>query len=158
MHPHFTFTLCRWSWSDLWRERDENSHSSLLHTLSRIDYTFSNSILLDFVTDPHIHEIAISDDAPISVDLSGFILQKSVRIWQFPLYLACNWDLQKTIRDTWADYVATNSEHMFDPNLFWEAGKAVQHGRIISFATGYKKMSPRNTARRTSLCVMLRQA
>lgn len=53
-------------------EGRQYTFSSLPHnTLSRIDYTFSNSTLLKHITYLRIYDIAISDHAPISVDLTG---------------------------------------------------------------------------------------
>lgn len=62
-----------------------------------------------------------------------------MKIWHFPSYLAHDQVLQKIIQETWADYTDTNSEHRNNPNLFWEARRAVSRGKIIPYASAYKK-------------------
>lgn len=61
---------------DLWRlTHPEGKEYTLFPpphiSLFRIDYTFLNSLLLAHATDPCIHDIAISDHEPISVNLLG---------------------------------------------------------------------------------------
>lgn len=73
------------------------------------------------------------------VDLSNFIQPNLSKTWRFPSFLAKNKQLQETIQKTWKEYSTTNSSNSDDPKLFWEAGKAVLHGRIIAFTAGYIK-------------------
>lgn len=108
-------------------------------TLFRINYTFPNATLLDYAMNPKIHDIAISDHAPISVELEGFTARNSAKIWHFPSYLAHNQTLQNIVTEMWTEYLYTNSQHNVNPNLLWDAGKAMLLGKIISYSSCHKK-------------------
>lgn len=63
--------------SDPWRlahpeGREYSFYSSPNHTLSRIDYLLCNSTLLTNTSETLVHDIAISDHAPISLLIHGF--------------------------------------------------------------------------------------
>lgn len=85
--------------------------------------------------------MAISDHNPVVLVLDNFKPHDKPFPWRFPSYLSDNADFCHTIYKAWNDYVLTNTEHVSDPNLFWEAGKAVLGGVIISHTTQFKKHS-----------------
>lgn len=43
------------------------------------------------------------------------------------------------LTEAWSDYAQNNKQHIDNPNLFWEAGKSFMRGKIIYFASAYKK-------------------
>lgn len=86
-----------------------------------------------------IHDIAISDHAPIEVSLDNLDLPPHPKIWRFPSYLHNNTEFQKFMEKSWSEYSTANAPHTEDPNLFWDAGKAYLRGRIISYATSFKR-------------------
>ncbi|CAI9605304.1 unnamed protein product, partial [Staurois parvus] len=75
----------------------------------------------------------------ISVTINFLDPTPHPRIWRFPSYLANNQELSRQLKDTWADFQITNTAHVSNPNLFWDAGKAVLRGKIIAFTSAYKK-------------------
>lgn len=124
--------------SDIWHlthptNREYTFYSSPHDTLSRIDYFFCSSALILKVQDSIISAMAISDQALQRQfwTISNPTITPPPR--RFPSYSADNEDFQHN--RTWNDYVFTNAEHVSNPNLFWETGKAVIQGVIISYTT-----------------------
>lgn len=129
---------------DLWRlshptDREFTFYSNPHNIFTRIDYFFGSDNLIPFLQNTTIHDITISDHAPIEVTLDNLNLPPHPNIWRFPSFLHNNTDFQQYMSDAWTEYSSNNAPHIHDPNLFWDAGKAYLRGRIISYATSFKR-------------------
>lgn len=117
----------------------EYTHDSYAHkSFSRINYVLATDDLLPSMTSPKIHELAISDHAPITITLQ--LGQKTLQLntWKFPSQLKDNTDFNNYL-NKWTEYETTNSIHADTPVLYWEAAKAYLRGRIISYTGAFKK-------------------
>lgn len=109
---------------DLWRlahpvGKEYSFFSPPQHSLSRIEYFCCSYTLLKYTSTSHIHEIAISDHAPILVGLIDFSPTNPIKTWCFPSYLSNTQELLKAIRVASSEYMDTDSAHVTDPNIFW---------------------------------------
>lgn len=134
---------------DIWRlrhpaDRDFTFYSNPHNVFTRIDYLFCSDDLLPLISDADIHDIAISDHAPILTTIDNLDLYPNPKIWRFPSYLHNNSDFRQYMENVWSEYTLNNAEHSDNPNLFWEAGKAFLRGRIISYAASFKRNALKN--------------
>lgn len=119
--------------SDVWRlfhlvERESMFYSSPHNVFTWIDYFCTKSII-STISGAEIHDIAVSDHAPISVSLELSNSQSYPHLWHFPSYLH--------------NIYGQGLERIF----LWQlnshgqpqAGKAYIRGRVISYAASYKK-------------------
>lgn len=112
--------------------------------MARLDYLFCSRDLLTRITDTEIHEIALSDHAPIALTVGNALHIPDFRLWRFPSYLYNNDNFQQYLRQTWMDYADTNALHLSAPALYWEASKAYMRGKIMSYVTAYKRKAHRS--------------
>lgn len=111
---------------DIWRplhpaDRDFTFYSNPHNVLTRINYLFCTDNLVPKISGAEIHDIAISDHAPISVSIDDPDLYLNPSLWRFPSYLHNNADFQSFMEKAWTEYSTANSPHTDHPNLFWEA-------------------------------------
>lgn len=81
----------------------------------------------------------ISDYSPVTIDIQVTRRASSHISWRFPSYLAAQTEFKQYLTREWENYATLNTEHRTNPILFWETGKAVICGRIISYVSAYKK-------------------
>lgn len=101
---HYSPTLLQHSFSslqllDIWRTFHpldwEYAHYSHVHkTFSRIDYLFGTPDTHLLIENSQIHEIAISDHSPVTIDFRDTMPISTHRVWHFPAHLA----MQKSFR------------------------------------------------------------
>lgn len=106
--------------TDIWRlfhpvEREFTFYSPTMYLLGSI------TLLQDYV----------------SLQDSG--LQPNLHLWHFSSFLYKNADFQTSMQAAWEEFLSTNSPHMDNPKLFWEACKAFIRGWLISYAASFKK-------------------
>lgn len=141
--PLYTFTDSM-KLKDLWRSYNplelQYSYFSHAHdSFSRIDYFLGTPDTLISVDDTKIHEIAISDHAPVSLTISDTASRTKRKSWRFPTYLTNHEPFKLFLQMEWHIYTEFNSTPDIDPNIFWEAGKAYPRGRIMAYTTHHKK-------------------
>lgn len=106
---------------------------------SKINYFFGDQVFLLLVEASHIYEIAISDHAPVSLDIRDSLPACTLRLWCFPSHLASQDIFKAFIIQEWNKYSTSNLVHMDNPALFWEAGKEYVRGCILSYTISYKR-------------------
>lgn len=98
-----------------------------------------DSTTLTMVDSATIHEIAISDHAPITIEIKDTTRNTSRITWRFPTFLEKQKAFQKYLHTEWHIYKEFNWSADIDPSLYWEAGKAFLQDRIIAYTKYYKK-------------------
>lgn len=142
-YPLQTFTDSM-NLADIWRQFNplgrEYTHNSHPHSsFSRIDYISATPDSFQLINDAQIHEIEVSDHAPVTIDIKDARPRATHINWKFPTHLASQTDFKNFLTKEWRDYRQLNEQHASNPILFWEAGKAVMRGSIISYVSSYKK-------------------
>lgn len=94
---------------DFWRldhptDREFSFYSPPHDSLARLDYFFSSKLLTPLIRGSEIHEIAISDHAPVSITIEPSQNRSSPKIWKYPSYLAQSDDLTHHIEEFWSEY------------------------------------------------------
>lgn len=91
------------------------------------------------MTDTEIHEIALSDHAPVALSVGAAPRVPDFHLWRFPSFLYNNDNFQRFLHSAWKDYEVTKAQHSSTPTLYWEASKAYLRGRIMSYVMAYKR-------------------
>lgn len=130
--------------TDLWRlfyplDSEYTFYSTPHKVFTRIDYIFGTDTVIPLISETEIHEIAISDHAPVSISVNDMISKSNPQLWRFPSYLHNNADFQVYMDKAWREFATANSSHADNSNLYWDAGKAYLGGRVISYAASCKK-------------------
>lgn len=129
---------------DTWRlcnpdSRDFTFFSAKHKSWSRIDYLFVNRNLQTRIESAAIHQILISDHAPVSLTLADAYPKGGDFVWRFPSFLAKDDSFKELLRGWWLEFSSDNEAHKDDPTLFWETAKAVLRGRLISYLAQMKR-------------------
>ncbi|XP_053555688.1 DNA mismatch repair protein Msh3 [Bombina bombina] len=128
---------------DIWRLHNPEGKeytclSKAKHTLSRIDLFLIANNLSNEIQSCRIHDILISDHAPVELMLRTIKHHTNRNTLRFPTYLVKSESFVKFLQHSWTDYVTDNAIHVDNPTLFWEAAKTVLAGNIISYVAKVK--------------------
>lgn len=128
---------------DVWRykhprDRDYTFYSHPQSTYSRIDYVFMPINESFRALDCQIHNITLSDHAPVSVvwDVGGVATSHR---WRLNTSLLGIPAFQASLRDEFIIYLESNDKEDISPNILWDTAKAVLRGKIIQLASTFKK-------------------
>lgn len=121
------------------RDRDYTFYSNPHSSYSRIDYFFVAKNESYRVLDCKIHNITLSDHAPVSLiwDL-GRCYNPS--LWRLNVSLLNDNAFKDYIKVELDQYLLFNDTSETSPGILWEAAKAVLRGRIISFASAKARL------------------
>uniref|UniRef100_A0A3Q2ZER1 Reverse transcriptase domain-containing protein n=1 Tax=Kryptolebias marmoratus TaxID=37003 RepID=A0A3Q2ZER1_KRYMA len=129
---------------DAWRSFHPNSKeysffSHVHHSYSRLDYFIISNSLLTNISDTKIHPIAVSDHAPVTLNLDvKKEIQKSIN-WRLNTSLLKDKEFIQYFKNEWTSYLEFNDIPGTSASTLWEAGKTVMRGKIISYSTNNKK-------------------
>lgn len=130
---------------DTWRlfhptERDYTFHSQVHNVYTRIDYFLVENKLISNVMNNKIHDILISDHAPVTFELAFNNLTSSRPLWRMDPRLVSD--------PKFYDYMLIQLEIFFEnndtpdvsPGLLWETLKAFLRGCVISYQGSRNKL------------------
>lgn len=134
---------------DPWRflnpAKKQFSFYSPVHTsFSRIDYFFIDSNFLPAVTHTEYTAIVISDHAPLLLDLSFKLLQKTRPPWRLSSTLLNDNSFRAVISLAIDNFLVNNNKESISPSLLWETMKAVIRGEAISYSASLNKYKKQN--------------
>lgn len=129
--------------TDVWRHlnpktRDYTFYSHPHLSYSRIDYFFTPKTELYRITHCQIHNITLSDHAPISLTWNIGRLKLPSR-WRLNTSLLGTSAFKDYVRQEFVTYLQFNDRDDTSPVILWEAAKAVLRGKIIQFASRLKR-------------------
>lgn len=105
----------------------------------KIDYLLLSQSIAENVIDCKIHNIIISDHAPISVLLSLSVNNHKNKQWRFNNSLLKDEVFVSLIRERITEYINDNLRSVPSIQTVWEAFKVTCRGWIISYSTAKKK-------------------
>lgn len=134
---------------DPWRflnpDKKQFSFYSPVHTsFSRIDYFFIDRNFLPAVTHTEYTAIVISDHAPLLLDLSFKLLQKTRPPWRLSGALLNDKAFKTIISIAIDDFLLNNNSDSISPSLLWETMKVVIRGEIISYSASLNTFKKHN--------------
>lgn len=121
--------------------------SSVHHTYSRIDFFLLDIRLLSNIVTTEYHSIAISDHAPISLDLNMFTCPQPFRSWRFNSALLAEDGYKQFVQSQIALFFELNDLPDTSRGILWEASKACIRGHLISYISNVKKTENLQTDR-----------
>lgn len=129
---------------DVWRflhprDRDYTFYSHPHSLYSRIDYFFLPSSESYRALECQIHNITLSDHAPVSIVWDVGRAVSSSR-WRLNTSLLGIPEFQATLRNEFSLYLEFNDKEDISPIILWEGAKAVLRGKIIQLASISKKV------------------
>ena len=128
-------------WRFLYPDKKQFSFYSQVHkTFSRIDYFYIDNYFLPVVDNIEYSTIVVSDHAPVLLDLSFSLLQKTRPPWRLNCTLLNDDDFCQTISKVIDDFLVTNKSNLISPSLLWETLKVVVRGEIISYSARLNKL------------------
>lgn len=128
---------------DIWRflhpkQRDYTFFSHPHGTYSRIDYFFMPKSEVYRARECEIHNISLSDHAPVSL-IWEVGQRPSCSRWRLNTSLLGRPEIKTYIRHEFEQYLEINDKPDTSPITLWEAAKAVLRGKIISCSSTLKK-------------------
>lgn len=128
-------------WRFIYPDKKQFSFYSQVHkTFSRIDYFYIDNYFLPVVENIEYSTIVVSDHAPVLLDLSFTLLQKTRPPWRLNCTLLNNEDFCQTISKVIDDFLISNKSDLISPSLLWETLKVVVRGEIISYSARVNKL------------------
>lgn len=129
---------------DIWRHLNPSTQSFTFHSLphssmSRIDYIFISRHLAHLVEKSDIGVIAISDHAPVSLEMQPPRPLKQTIYWKLNRLLLFDDNFIKLLEEQTDLYLNINDKEDADPRIVWDAYKAYMRGVIISYTSRKKK-------------------
>uniref|UniRef100_A0A8C6U322 Endonuclease/exonuclease/phosphatase domain-containing protein n=1 Tax=Neogobius melanostomus TaxID=47308 RepID=A0A8C6U322_9GOBI len=129
--------------ADVWRNLNPlvkyYTYCSKSHNkYSRLDYFFVFKDTLSRIIECKIHEITLSDHAPISLKIC-LDEEKGQTLWRFNNSLLQTEDFQLKINSAIKEYLEFNDIDEINPVILWEGLKTVIRGEIICFSSRKKK-------------------
>lgn len=131
--------------SDIWRllnakAREYTFYSKTHNSYSRIDYLLLSNFLIGNVSDATIHNLVISDHAPISITFNLSSQKKfKPKQWSFNNSLLKDDTFVTGIIKNIQEFIKINMTGTISISIIWEAFKATCRGWIISYASHKKK-------------------
>ena len=126
-------------WRDLHPLEKDYSHYSATHSVhSRIDYFFMQNEDRDRIKECHIGVADVSDHNALHVTV---YLKCRVRstVWRMNVGILNNDSITGQIKKEIEDYLKDNDNGGTDPNILWDALKAVMRGKLIAITSNLKK-------------------
>uniref|UniRef100_A0A668AN23 exodeoxyribonuclease III n=1 Tax=Myripristis murdjan TaxID=586833 RepID=A0A668AN23_9TELE len=129
---------------DIWRCINTNLqeytfYSKAHNSYSRIDYLLVSSQMVENVVNSDIHNILISDHAPISVSLYPSFEGNKTKQWRLNNSYLGDEKFVHSIRGKIKEYFALNLHSVNSIQTIWEAFKATCRGWFISYSTAKKR-------------------
>lgn len=129
---------------DPWRQRNPNTKafsffSNPHRTYTRIDFFLIDTRLLSKVKSCDYHTIAISDHAPVSLDVILETQSCSLKSWRFNSSLLINTEYNHFLRSQISLFLEINDTPEIPRGLLWETSKAYMRGQLISFVSNSRK-------------------
>ncbi len=130
--------------SDIWRVVNPDTQEYTYYThahnsYSRIDYLLLSQCLVGNVIDYKIHNIIISDHAPLSVLFTSTVINNKTKQWRFNNTLLKDKDFVSMVEETIQKYVNINVKSVQPVQTVWEVFKATYRGWIIRYSVAKKK-------------------
>ena len=128
---------------DVWRDRhplqrDYTYFSGAHSSYSRIDYFVMNTFESYRVEKFEIGVMSVSDHSPISVTIH-LNERKHSTIWRMNVGILNNKTVAEQIRTEIKKYVEENDNGEVDPDILWDALKAVLRGKLIALTSAQKR-------------------
>ena len=128
-------------WRFLYPDKKQFSFYSQVHKpFSRIDYFYIDNYVLSAVDNIEYSTIVVSDHAPLLLDLSFTLLQKTRSPWRLNCTLLNDDEFCNTISKVTDDFLTTNKSNLISLSLLWETLKVVVRGEIISYSARLNKL------------------
>lgn len=139
--------------TDPWRHKFSQSKvfsffSHVHHSYSRIDFFLLDVRLLAKIVSTDYHTIAISDHAPVSIDLALPFRSARIKQWRFNSVLLAEETYREFLHSQLSLFFELNDVQDISRSSLWEASKAYIRGQLISFVSNRKR---NETARITQL-------
>lgn len=129
--------------TDPWRKnnpksRDYTFYSNPHGSYSRIDFFYVSQQHIHKVLKCDIHNITISDHAPISLTMA-LDIEPTFRHWRLNVSLLSSDNVVKEIKQNLTEHFQINDNGEVSPSILWEGGKAVMQGKIIEISSRLKR-------------------
>lgn len=129
---------------DSWREmnpltRDYTFYSNPHCSYSRIDYIFIPNTFFSLISFSKIGSIAISDHAPVQIDITLGTPPTRSKVWKLNSSLLSDPEFCNVVKDSIQNYWSDNKNSPVSPAVMWDAAKATIRGYIISYTAAHKK-------------------
>lgn len=130
---------------DIWRlshptERDYTFHSHVHNVYTRIDYFLVDNKLISNVMNSKIHDILISDHAPVTLELVFSNLTSSRPVWRMDSRLVNDPKFEEYMRTQLEIFFENNDTPEVSSGLLWETLKAFIRGCVISYQGSKNKL------------------
>ena len=129
---------------DGWRYMNPNNKKYTFYSpphlsFSRIDYIFISQYLTHLVEQSDIGAIALSDHAPVTLEMQPLRPAERSFSWKINASLFHDDNFVKFLETQTDLYLELNDHNDSDPRWVWEAYKAYMRGMIISYSSKKKK-------------------
>lgn len=115
--------------------RDYSLYSHVHNSYSQLDYFFVPTSYMYMISTCNIHPIILSDHSRIHLKIQGDQKRLPFKCWRFDSSLLKNNELKLNIRECILNYIKENNNPSLEPNIIWEAAKAILRGLLISYVS-----------------------